>query len=126
MGRAGHGVALGRAHFVAANLRLTAQGLDEVSLDCLGCHDDSAARGHGPQLRVGIGENSHPVGRSYDEHSRKGRKDRLKPRQSLPASVQLPGGTVGCISCHSPFSAEPAMLTETIYMSRLCYACHDM
>lgn len=121
-----HGVAMGRAHFVTARGAFADERLDALSRDCVGCHDGSVARGHGPEAPIADDASSHPVGVPYDPTSRAGRKSHLRPRQSLPPQVQLPGGAVGCVSCHSPFAGGAAMLTVPIRMSALCFACHDM
>lgn len=121
--RAEHGIALGRAHFATQSVQLSSYGIDAISRACLGCHDGSVAREH----RVSTdAQSNHPIGRPYDPNSRGGRKGHLRPRTELPSNVQLPGDTVGCSSCHSPFSTDKAMLTQPIHMSQLCYSCHAM
>lgn len=125
MTRAEHGIALGRAHFLGSRSRLSAHGVDSITRECTGCHDSSVAAEKGGGMPIG-GRASHPVGRTYDEYSRSGQKGHLRPRQSLPDTVQLAGQTVGCGSCHSPFSREVDMLTATMVESRLCLTCHDM
>lgn len=121
-----HGIAVGRAHFAPTSPQFASGGLDTLSRDCVGCHDGSVAKGHGPELPIGDAASSHPVGVRYEPNSRSGRKSHLRPRQSLPPQVQLPGDTVGCVSCHTPYSGDAAMLTVPIKLSALCFACHDM
>jgi predicted CXXCH cytochrome family protein len=125
MTRIEHGIAVGRAHFTNEGVRLSARGIDDVTRECVSCHDGSVAAPRGAEVRIGL-RGSHPVGRVYDEASRAGRNGRLRPKATLPAEVQLAQGTVGCQSCHSPFSQEPDMVTLPMLDSLLCRSCHDM
>lgn len=123
--RAEHAIAVGRAHFDGRNARLSVHGVDAITRECLGCHDGSVAAAQGGETKIDL-RGSHPVGRRYDESSRSGQRSRLRPRQSLPHDVRLAGGTVGCQTCHSPYSREADMLTAPMVESGLCRACHDM
>lgn len=125
MNRIEHGIALGRAHFTSEGVRLSARGIDAVTRECVGCHDGSVAAERVAEVRINL-RGSHPVGTTYDLSSRAGRKGHLRPKQELPAEVQLVQGTVGCQSCHSPYSRDEAMVTQPMQDSQLCRSCHDM
>ena len=66
----------------------------------------------------------HPIGLKYDRSQRK--SSNLRPRAELPTAIRLPGGVVGCGSCHSVYSGEPKKLVLPMQKSRLCLACHDL
>lgn len=121
----------GRADHAAAP---SAGGLDDESRGCLGCHDGVTAAT--ARIRVGPADGAarsmpwdaledHPVGTPYPGAGGGG-GSRFRPRGSLPAQIRLPGGTVGCVSCHSMYSREPKLLALPAEGSRLCFACHRM
>lgn len=109
---------------------------------CLGCHDGVLAgdvTGHraGPGVELPAGAAapwisspaghiaSHPVGIDYDAaFARSGGK--LRSSSSLPPSVRLEDGRVGCLSCHNAASPLPSRLALPKEGSMLCYACHDI
>ena len=125
-GRLAHALASGRAHPVSDDEPLAADGLDRASRACLACHDGSVASEARTERNrtADFLQRSHPVGRRYrDPRNRKAYRG-LRPRRALPAGMSIPGGTVGCSSCHSVYSKEPDMLTVTNHHSRLCLTCH--
>jgi hypothetical protein len=127
-----HALLAGRAHGVESDPSPPVSGLDRGSRACLACHDGSAAafarieeRGPGsvrPSMMVDL-ERDHPLGVSY-EPRRGARAPQLRPASSLPPSVQLPGGRLGCASCHSVYSGQPWFLSVEPRGSRLCLTCH--
>lgn len=124
-----HAVASTRVH--PPSRPVVADGLpglpDADSRSCLDCHDGSVASSdiHGRQ-RGAFRDGSHPIGLSYSPASKSGRRSRLRAVSALPAAVQLPGGRVGCTSCHDPFSTLPNHLVLANRGSALCFACHAM
>ncbi len=102
------------------------QSLDELSFQCLSCHDAGFAKDSLVEINT-LGGNyyhkvdrapSHPIGVLYTE------TPAYRKIKDLPASVRLFNGTVGCGSCHNPYSNEHFELTITIEYSELCFACH--
>lgn len=105
--------------------------LDELSLKCLQCHDavyagealfDSRAE---MELRhrgnvIGL---SHPVGVSYYEAKRK-YLGAYRNVRDLPPEIRLFDGTVGCGTCHNPYSKHHFELVMSNKKSALCLACH--
>jgi predicted CXXCH cytochrome family protein len=101
--------------------------MDPLSRSCLNCHDGSAAidAAHRSGFWGRSKKGEHPVGVLYEKGEKK-RRSFLRPVASLPKSVRLAQGRIGCGTCHSPFSKEPMMLTLPIKGSRLCFSCHDL
>lgn len=100
-------------------------GLDPISARCLGCHDNEAVMASNDSMFGAAahfsGPSSHPVGRSYREAAAYGG---YRAAEALSAEVLLPGGTVGCISCHVPYSREHARQPRT--QAGVCLECHEM
>jgi predicted CXXCH cytochrome family protein len=107
--------------------------LDPLSRQCLSCHDGSIGRD--ASVRVGrwkhdfplVGADprgTHPVGVSYLRARRRDMRA-LKPLSQLNSAVKLINGTVGCTSCHNPYSRAPGQLVMSNEGSRLCLSCHD-
>lgn len=106
--------------------------LDELSLKCMACHDatfggDTIVENmdfRGPLFhnanQIGV---SHPIGVSYIEAKRK-YKGAYRSIESLPRQIKLFGGTVGCGSCHNPYSKQHFELVMSNEKSALCLACH--
>ena len=103
--------------------------LDGESKRCLQCHDGFAAgeagnpvgnqfyRGGGDAMR------NHVIGVRY----RTGRyRTELTPSALLPKTIRLPGGTVGCVSCHDLYAGRPKLLAVSMERSALCRSCHPM
>ncbi len=102
-------------------------GIDVESLSCLGCHDGANAPSGESQLHRGNSEiveaaGLHPIGVDYRAATVRDRA--LVPEATLHESVRLYGGTVGCGSCHSPFSSRPHQLVIDNAGSALCRQCH--
>lgn len=104
------------------------QVVDNVTLECLGCHDGVIASdasyvlGGGQAItyqRVGL---SHPIGMDYSKSAMLDRE--LKPVEQLPPQIVLYDGKVGCASCHNPYSTQRRMLVVDNYGSALCLSCH--
>ncbi|MBF0125904.1 MAG: cytochrome c3 family protein [Magnetococcales bacterium] len=102
--------------------------LDALSRHCMECHDD---KGGTAQERVSLNAKgvvrhmsnalSHPLGGLYVILSQFGG---YRPVGSLPETVLLQDGKVGCLSCHEKYRAqEHGGVIVTRYES-VCHACH--
>ncbi len=107
--------------------------LDDTTRRCLGCHDGISAGDNvnsiswGQNLGVNRGlQQDHPVGVRYPGHSSRGSERRFRSASSLPDAIRLPGGRVGCVSCHNMYAGEDQLLAITNDRSTLCFSCHDM
>jgi len=130
---AAHWRVMGAAHQESAE-RADDHGpmLDAQSKACLNCHDGVNATdadnepwatrpgGHAVDLR-----HSHPIGVPYERAMLRA-TTRLRPAFGLPRQVRLPGGMVGCVSCHNLYAPGEHKLTIPIEESQLCYACHEI
>ncbi|ORJ59599.1 cytochrome c3 family protein [Geothermobacter hydrogeniphilus] len=104
------------------------KALDQVSLDCLTCHEGSV----GPAAKFSLpnernltfrGTNfSHPIGMDYAQAASSNRE--LRSVDDLSPMISLYEGKVGCASCHNPFSHEEEMLVFNNRRSALCLECH--
>jgi predicted CXXCH cytochrome family protein len=97
------------------------------SRGCLSCHDGLAASAVSYTFGRGSGSmhGSHPVDVDYGAAElRPG--NRFRPPGALPASIVLPGGKVGCVSCHDGASPERYHTALPMDRSRLCFSCHDL
>lgn len=110
-----------------------AGSLDAGSRRCMACHDGVTAResaasnawNRGPGS-VGDHRRNHPVGVPYPQRFSKKGSGPFRPTSLLPPKVRLPGGQVGCISCHDLYAPNPGRLAVPIEGSALCFTCHDM
>ncbi|MFQ5590911.1 MAG: hypothetical protein ACE5HE_07105 [Phycisphaerae bacterium] len=110
--------------------------LDSSSRWCLECHDGVTARESRTTLGASIisgawdAGRSHPVGVPYpaalSDHNYRDNDSGYVPRQMLPPQVQLPGGSVSCVSCHNLYAGGRYLLTVPIEESALCFTCHSM
>ncbi|QNN22653.1 hypothetical protein HED60_10365 [Planctomycetales bacterium ZRK34] len=95
--------------------------LDEVSRQCMDCHDGS--RG------TDIGR-SHPMGVTYPDttfsNGRTSSASRLVPRSQLDPRIKLVNNTIGCVSCHDVYSHENDLLAMPNVRDQLCRSCHAM
>jgi predicted CXXCH cytochrome family protein len=104
--------------------------IDALSMKCLVCHDATLASG-GDVESVGMGKFrhrtniglSHPIGVSHVEARRK-YQGAYRRVEDLPPEIKLFNGTVGCGSCHNPFSVGHSELVMSNEESALCFACH--
>ena len=103
--------------------------IDVESRGCLGCHDGSVATGgetmgggdwdHGGDIGL-----THPIGINYAERALKNQG--LASVAELNPAIRLPGGMVGCGSCHDSFSTSKHQLVMENVGSALCLQCHRM
>ncbi|MBI5233416.1 MAG: cytochrome c3 family protein [Deltaproteobacteria bacterium] len=105
--------------------------LDELSMRCLTCHDavfgkdadiekPRAGGDYSHTKDLGI---SHPIGVSYVDISMRWQGAYRRP-EDLPRGIRLFNGTVGCCSCHNPYSERHYDLVMSNDGSALCFACH--
>lgn len=126
-----HTVAVQRAHFVPeSRVRTlsTALSLDTESKDCMGCHDGTAASeagSHSVRSNDLDTPSDHPIGVPMRTTERTRRGDfKLANAGSLDRRVRLFNGNLGCGSCHSVYSKQPAELVMSNQKSKLCLTCH--
>ena len=119
----------GKAQLVQAGDQ--AGPIDEESRGCLGCHDGSVAAGGDTRVaQGGVWEHggdvgiTHPIGIRYALAALKNQA--LIPAAELNAAIRLPGGMVGCGSCHDSFSTSKHQLVMDNAGSSLCLQCHRM
>ena len=96
--------------------------IDELSNQCLSCHNGVTAK----NVLIGLPlcscpeeQTSHPIGMDYEKA--RIRTGRLK---TLDKTIKLFNGKVGCGSCHDPYSKNPKMLVVPNTGSALCLKCH--
>ncbi|MDA8428954.1 MAG: hypothetical protein M0T70_06830 [Geobacteraceae bacterium] len=93
--------------------------LDQISRECVTCHDGSSAPTTGY---------SHPVGMDYDKSTSFNRRSPFKrnyvTRGALNPDVVLIDGKVGCLSCHNPLNPAENHLAMSNENSSLCFSCH--
>jgi predicted CXXCH cytochrome family protein len=130
-----HWLALGRAHLSRDSDDGTHSGgrLDAESRRCLDCHDgvtgpETAYETDARAASASYGDKgrNHPIGIPYPHGGWQRRGGKLHPPLTLPKTVRLPGGNVGCVSCHDLYAPQPKRLSVPIEGSALCFACHDM
>lgn len=105
--------------------------LDELSIECLLCHDGSIAIDSVVDKPVRAGEYqhsnniglSHPVGVSHKKATEK-YMGAYRKADNLPQEIRLFDGRVGCVSCHNPYSKMSNKLAMSNEGSALCLACH--
>lgn len=105
--------------------------LDELSIECLLCHDGSVATDALVEKPLFAGEYdhtnniglSHPIGVSHREATEK-YFGAYRKIEKLPQEIRLFDGKVGCVSCHNPYSKLPFNLSMSNEGSALCLACH--
>ena len=135
--RRGHKTSLGQAHATFGPKYKALDNdnmLDPVSMNCLSCHDGSAATNvsngdtfalHASSLMKFDG-GEHPIGVNYEMARFGNRKLALKPMDIVDGRIQFFDGKVGCCSCHNPYSQIEKMLVMSDKGSNLCFACHEL
>lgn len=130
-----HWIAVPKAHILRDSFqdRFARGGaLDGASRDCLTCHDglNASDAGHETGMNRGSGYGdkgrNHPIGVLYPRFGKRLVEVPLRPAAALPATVQLPGGMVSCVSCHDLYQPDKNRLSVPIEGSSLCLTCHDM
>jgi len=131
-----HWMALPKAHILRDSFEdhFAAEGsIDGASRECLSCHDgvNASDAGHETGLTRGSGylgdkDGNHPIGVPYPRFGKRRDEVPLRPAAALPETVQLPGGFVGCVSCHDLYQPDKNKLSVPIEGSRLCLTCHEL
>ncbi len=128
-----HWRVMGHAHIQSNEDGDKRRTLDMTSRRCLECHDGVTASATAYQTNshqgggsMGDRSRNHPVGVAYPHAGKRNRGVPLRPAAMLPATVRLPGGSVGCVSCHDLYNSSSAHLSVPIEGSQLCMTCHEM
>jgi len=106
-------------------------GLDNVSLACMDCHDDtipsqrtSLGAGMWRHAKEGIGL-SHPIGMEY-YRATLDHKD-LVSENELDPRIKLFDGKMGCCTCHDPYApgdGQGLVIGSRDSYQDLCFGCH--
>jgi len=102
--------------------------LDPYSRQCMSCHIENGSaiamkidtRGI---VRHSSGKSNHPVGMAYGQVVG---TELYRNRSELKPQIFLPGGKVGCVSCHQGYSQQHGALVMSNDRSALCLECHDI
>ncbi len=78
-------------------------GLDPGSIGCIGCHESLVDPDMPGRVCHSAGCN-HPVGLDYAAHA--ARNPGYAPPAKLDPAMMLPGGIIGCTTCHVPYSED--------------------
>lgn len=105
--------------------------IDEVSLTCLGCHDEMGGMikkdPKHPKSLHGANMSSmsisHRIGIDYEKKSVENKG--LKSSADFPENVMLVNGGISCVTCHDPFNKKGNHLVSKDRAS-LCFICHNM
>ncbi len=98
-------------------------GLDQVSTECLSCHNDSNKDHAGLcQLEHDSFCGNHNFNSSYTEMSALNKE--LRPRSDLPSETILYKDKITCVTCHGAVPHEGQPTTIDNDRSALCRACH--
>lgn len=102
--------------------------VDEVSIACLSCHDGTVSVDMVRTLNSGGGYVSHMKGASHpigaDYEAKAGGDDSYTPVSQLPPEIHLPGGKLGCVSCHAPYREKHGSIVVKGRVTGLCLICH--
>lgn len=132
--RSPHTLGVEKAHFPTTRTRSIARQrptghLDQESQGCMACHDGSTAKDAGSHAIGGMsmmGESrDHPIAVPYKSSKERGRDVRLVELSRLDRRVRLFNQSVGCGSCHTPYSKNEKLLVMSNRQSQLCLSCHD-
>lgn len=126
-----HAQLVGLAHGKREEARDRGQ-IDRFSQKCMSCHDGAQApeapvslHGDPTYMLNYVGASirgNHKIAGVYEEIAAGDRE--MASTHSLPASISLVEGKVGCLSCHDPYQSREKMLAVEIKGSRLCLTCH--
>jgi predicted CXXCH cytochrome family protein len=125
-----HARHLGKAHLRTGKAPATGAhaGVDFESRSCMECHDGAMAKDagfHAPKGGPHGMDSDHPIGVSMRQGIAGRNGDfRLASERTLDPRIRLFYGAVGCGSCHSAYSKEPAQLVMSNRRSALCLSCH--
>lgn len=127
--KAVHAMAIGKAHLLPempGRGRSATLGFDAETKNCTGCHDGTSgmdAGSHGGRMAGLEGTGDHPMGIPLRATART-RDGDFHIARTVDKKIRLFDGKIGCGSCHSPYSKEPAQLVMSNRGSKLCLSCH--
>ncbi|MGD0584652.1 MAG: cytochrome c3 family protein [Oryzomonas sp.] len=108
------------------------ENIDELSRDCLSCHDGVVAGNvhvtyrntPGQRTNRYDGKSEHPIGMNYAAYAA---MDPLnyKPSPAFNSKMTFVNDRVGCLTCHNPMNPEEKHLVMSDYRSALCLTCHN-
>ena len=108
-------------------LSTISSSLDTYTLQCVECHDRYLDKSFGTDAAGGPSRfnrrSNHPVGVSYEQISARNPL-KFNHSYSLPRTIRLFNGKIGCGTCHNAFSKEKSMLVMNNWRSQLCLKCH--
>lgn len=123
-----HAMSMRKAHLRgdSSGVRGVLEGaIDRESQGCMDCHDGAVASDAGAHM-PGLNDREkaeHPIGVAM-RLGEKSRERDFKMARHVDHRIRLFEGMVGCGSCHSPYSREPAQLVINNRDSALCLSCH--
>ncbi len=97
--------------------------LDQVSTECISCHNNSNKDQAGLcQLEHGPFCSNHNFNSSYTEMATLNKE--LRPKSNLPSETILYKDKITCFTCHGadPHEGQPTTIVNN--SSALCLACH--
>lgn len=129
-----HGSGLAKAHLSTRRTAPAAppsgfERLDRESEACMTCHDGTTATdvgSHALSGSVGLdARTEHPLGVRYQDRRSGGKDIAVVEMNRLDRRIRLFGQSIGCGSCHSPYSRHKDLLVIENDRSRLCLSCHQ-
>lgn len=120
-----HAQSFGKAHLMLSAFRVRESApSDNETESCMSCHDGTTGVDAGSHATgAGVEGGDHPVGVTMRRGFRS-RDGDFHFSNTVDRRVRLFSGAVGCGSCHSLYSAEPAKLVMSNRGSALCMTCH--
>lgn len=127
-----HGSRLEKAHLSTRGGSAQSPTLDRLDREseiCMGCHDGTSATDVGSHAFNGAGTlgsgSEHPLGVRYQDNRSGGKDIHVVELNRLDRRIRLFGQSIGCGSCHSPYSKHRDLLVIENDRSRLCLSCHQ-
>jgi predicted CXXCH cytochrome family protein len=105
--------------------------IDQLSKDCIVCHDGAGATSVSVDLRnnpesrhsrVNAITNDHPIGMKYNNYVALDRGYKAMP---MDTNMIFVNGAVGCLTCHDPLNLDKGHLAKSDKNSELCLSCHN-
>ena len=97
--------------------------IDQMSIECLGCHDNNNYDNDSSALHGGLMVANHRPGINYSDYIPYGSYKAINLR---PAVINLPNGRLSCISCHQGYSKQHGALVISESGAPLCSGCHQL
>jgi len=133
----GHEILFRKAHTHPEHKdQRTDVGIDEISRNCLSCHDGTLGKSvmlraanwrHKVSLLKYDNGAKHPIGMNYERVRRMNRKSMLKPIGEVDKRIRFFNkGCLGCATCHNPYSTKEKKLVIPVAGEALCFSCHKL